>query len=122
MAYVEQCGGKDIVADEHSHLVVVACVDRSLSAAHSTLVDNVVVNKRCSVKKLQTDSCVLRHCRDFSEILGHQKHQHRAHTLASALPYVLENLLKKPLVMAQRSVEESDEIVNFLNDRLFNKG
>jgi hypothetical protein len=35
---------------------------------------------------------------------------------------VLENLLKKALIMAQRSVEESDEIVNFLNDRLFNKG
>ena len=97
--HTKESRGENIVAHEHSHLIVVRGVHRSLSSTLLTLVHHVVMYERSGMKQLQTYGSVLRDISYLSEITRHKKYQHRAHSLACTLANMFERTTQQPVLV-----------------------
>ena len=111
---------KDIVAHEHSHLIVISSVDRSLTTTLLTLIHHVIMNERSRVKQLQSHSSVLCSIVDSAEVLGHKQYQHRAHALAGTLADMLQRRAEQSVLVRERLVEKTYKVGEFRLYRVLN--
>ena len=88
--HVKQRRREYVVAHQHSHLIIISGIHRSLSAPLAALVHHVVVHERGRMQQLQTHRSVLSHVGHVAERLSHEQYQHRAHALSGAPSDVFE--------------------------------
>ena len=120
-SHAKQRRRKDIVAHEHSHLIVVSSVHRRLTATLLALVHHVVVHERSRMQQFQTHGSILRRMVYLSEVLRHEQNEHWTHTLACTLADMLERRAEQSVLVRERLIEKCDEIGDFrLNRVLYN--
>ena len=73
--------------------------------------------RRC-VEQLKPHGSMQRDISYSPHRLGHEQYQHGAHTLASALAYMVERLTEQTVGMRQRTVEKLDEVGQLRRDGL----
>ena len=98
--------GKQVVAHEDGHLVVVDGVDRGLAAAFVALVDDVVVHEACRVEQFERHGRVYGSLVDASRGLGREQHKDGAHHLALPVSDVRQCASQQAVGVLQSGVED----------------
>ncbi len=80
-----------IVADENGHVVVPHGVYRRPSAAHARIVDNIVMNQRCVMKKLYRRGGVEHAVVDLRAEKARREDEHQRTNLFALIAQVLFN-------------------------------
>ena len=98
--------GEQIVTCEHGGLVAIDGAHGGASAAHITLIDDVVMDKRGVVQQLQSECGAVSGHADFTPLLSYKHQEDGAHELALAFCYTLAYAAQQAISLIHGVIKE----------------
>jgi hypothetical protein len=114
---VNQASSQQIVARQHSYLIIKDSIHRKLSATFGTLVHNIVVYQAGRVKQFQGNCRMKRGRADSTVKARYQQDKNRTHHLTIPLPYMGYDTVEQCIRTGKRTIKKILEVPQFRFNR-----
>src|SRR5574344_1391935 len=112
---------KDIITHQNCHLIAIRMIDRALSPTLITFINNIIMNKTCSMEKLEgcrCINCILIHL--SCNQLCRQKRKHRTHHLALPTTNSRKNIVEQRVRVHKIGIKHLPVPIHLCSNRVAN--